>query len=123
MIPLNENTNFDTKINICNFNNEKQFKILLDKDFSNFDLSFCIPFILSKDYKKRFAGETLELMIRKNKLQKIIEDFEDGKLSFELSCNVDILKEQFDIMNDYLDILLSRAKEENINIYEILSLG
>lgn len=123
MIPLNENTNFDTKINICNFNNEEQFKILLDKDFSNFDLSFCIPFILSKDYKKRFAGETLELMIRKNKLQKIIEDFEDGKLSFELSCNVDILKEQFDIMNDYLDILLSRAKEENINIYEILLLG
>lgn len=105
------------------FNDEENsYRTMLDKKFSSFDLNFCISFILSEDYKRRFVGEILELVIRKSRLQKIIENFEDGKLSFELSCNIDILKEQFDIMNDYLDILLSRAREENINIYEILSL-
>lgn len=74
----------------------------------------CKPMI-SKDYKERFRAEYYQTKIRRDKLSKMILDYNSGKLEFEPN-NIYLLKIQLSSMNTYLDILELRAINEEIEL-------
>ena len=70
----------------------------------------------TKDYKSRFIKEYKELKERYEKLHNIIVKAEANTLDFELSCPLDLLKEQAKYMGMYLHILEVRAEIEKIEL-------
>ena len=75
-----------------------------------------VPMMLSDDYKERFRAEYYQLFRRYESLAKMIQDWDDGKLNFEPTCDRFIYRLQLRAMADYRDILAERAKEEDIDI-------
>lgn len=79
------------------------------------------PFMLSDDYKDRFLAEFMQIDNRLRGLEKMLEDWDLGILSFEPSCPRETYKFQWKAMRDYRDILVVRAKIEGIDLdYETL---
>ena len=72
--------------------------------------------MVSKDYKDRFKAEYYQTKIRRDKLSKMILDYNAGKLEFVPICSIYLLKTQLDAMNTYLNILQMRAMTEGIKI-------
>ncbi len=70
----------------------------------------------SSDYKDRFKAEVYQLQDKRDKLSKLIEDNDYNRLDFELSCPVELLKEQEYYMYRYLDILYQRAAIEKVQL-------
>lgn len=75
-----------------------------------------IELMLSSDYKERFKAEYEQTRIRYLKLKAIVTKYYQGTLEFELSCPIDILMDQLDIMQSYIDILEIRATIENVEL-------
>lgn len=71
----------------------------------------------SSDYKERFKAEYYQLAIRRKNLLKVIAHEEKEILPFELSCPIEMLKEQAYYMEEYLRVLETRAAYENIDLY------
>ena len=69
-----------------------------------------------ESYKGRFIQEFKQLKDRRDKLGVILDGARDGLLDFELSCPVELLGEQYQIMSEYLDILSKRADIEKIDL-------
>ena len=82
------------------------------------ELSLCdtVPLMLSADYKERFEAEYLQLKIRHGKLAAMITKYENGTLDFKPTCPIELLIEQRDCMQDYLDILAERANLEGVEL-------
>ncbi len=72
--------------------------------------------MLSSDYKERFKAEYEQTRIRYLKLKAIVTKYYHGTLEFELSCPIDVLMDQLDIMQSYIDILEIRATIENVEL-------
>lgn len=72
--------------------------------------------MLSADYKDRFLAEYWQLGIRYIKLSKMIQDWDQGKLTFTPTCPRVIYDRQLHYMYDYLSVLEERAKLENIDV-------
>ena len=72
--------------------------------------------MISSDYKERFKAEYYQLKIRYKKLRDIINKYDNGTLSFELTCPITILRKQKAAMALYLDNLEHRAALEGINL-------
>ena len=72
--------------------------------------------MVSDDYKERFKAEFNQLTIRARKLKDTIEKYEKGELSYKATCDIDILREQLELMNKYRSILIYRAYKENITL-------
>ena len=72
--------------------------------------------MVSKDYQDRFKAEYYQLKIRRDKLSRMILDYNAGKLEFEPINSIYLLKTQLDSMNTYLNILQMRAMTEGIEI-------
>ena len=72
--------------------------------------------MVSKDYKDRFKAEYYQTRIRRDKLSRMILDYNSGKLEFEPISSIYLLKTQLDAMNTYLNILEMRAMTEGINL-------
>lgn len=72
--------------------------------------------MISKNYKDRFKAEYYQNKIRRDKLLKMIVNYDSGKLEFEPICSIYLLKTQLDAMNTYLNILQLRAMTEGIEI-------
>ena len=72
--------------------------------------------MVSKDYKDRFKAEYYQLKIRRDKLSKMILDYNAGKLKFVPISSIYLLNTQLDCMNTYLDILQMRAITEEIDL-------
>lgn len=72
--------------------------------------------MLSSDYKERFKAEYEQTRIRYLKLKAIVTKYYQGTLEFELSCPIDVLMDQLDIMQSYIDILEIRATIENVEL-------
>lgn len=70
----------------------------------------------SPDYKARFLAEYVQLKIRTEKLEHMLEKWIQGTLPFEPSCPYPLLREQQYVMRRYLNILEERAKLEDINL-------
>lgn len=67
-------------------------------------------------YKKRMVEEYRELREKYVKLHRMIVKYEAGKLEFELTCPVEILKQQASAMGKYLYTLEVRAQIEGIKL-------
>lgn len=83
------------------------------------DLYRTINFMISEDYKERFIAEYAQLVIRSRKLKNVIEDYNNGKLKFELNCPIDLLESQYKAMVAYCGFLVKRAEIENIELPEV----
>ena len=69
---------------------------------------------LSEDYREHFLSEYWQLKIRLQKLDRMLENWED--LDFTPQTPKSILLDQADIMRRYLHILGVRAKIEKIGL-------
>lgn len=81
---------------------------------NDMELKDTINYMISNDYKDRFFAEYAQLRIRYSKLRKLVSDYYNGKLNFETSCPIQLLKAQLDVMKKYLDILEARSTVEEI---------
>lgn len=75
-----------------------------------------VDLMTSDDYKDRFVAEYYQVKIRYQKLNSILDKYEEGTLDFEPSCSISLLMIQRDIMEDYLNVLQDRAITENISV-------
>ena len=73
-----------------------------------------VEMMLSDDYKERFIAEYQQLVNRKNKLQKVIREYD--KSTFEPDCSIDLLTWQLKTMQMYEYILKRRAEVEGIEL-------
>ena len=72
--------------------------------------------MLSDDYKERFIAEYMQIKNRYEGLSRMIENWDKGTLSFVPTCPREIYNFQLRAMKDYMDILVVRAKIEDIKI-------
>ena len=68
------------------------------------------------DYKVRMKNEYWQLKDRYNKLHNIVTKYEAGTLDFELSCPIDLLREQKQAMGHYLHCLEIRSEIEGVKL-------
>lgn len=78
------------------------------------ELKDTIKLMESDDYKDRFKAEYYQLKIRKEKLQKMLNNW--NSLNFEPYCSKDFYDFQLDIMRSYMILLKHRARKENIEL-------
>ena len=72
----------------------------------------------SSDYKARFGAEYWQVRIRAEKLEKMLKDWEDGKLKFTPTCPKNTYYLQLKVMKEYIAILDLRALAEGIDVFE-----
>ena len=60
--------------------------------------------------------EYKELKEKYTKLHKMLVKFDAGKLEFEPTCPIELLREQAAVMGKYLYILETRAVIEDVNL-------
>lgn len=80
------------------------------------DLSETSVLMESIDYKQRFRAEYFQLLIRYQKLCKMVEAWDKGQLNFKPTCPRTIYDNQIAAMHDYLTLLQQRAELENVDI-------
>lgn len=78
------------------------------------DLKDTTEMMNSKDYKERFKAEYAQVVIRYDKLQKMVMDWDMGKLNFTPTCPKSTYRMQLRAMDDYISILETRAIMEGI---------
>lgn len=72
--------------------------------------------MLNSDYKERLIKEYSELKTRYNRLQEMLNKWDEGKLDFTPTCPRELYNMQLRAMKEYLDILVIRAKFEDIQL-------
>ena len=80
------------------------------------ELKDTVAMMGSADYKERFVAEYAQLKIRYKKLYAVLEKYAADKLDFKPTCPIEILYEQLDHMEAYLNVLETRAKYEDIEL-------
>lgn len=80
------------------------------------ELKDTITMMQSADYKERFKAEYYQIKIRYEKLLAMINKWEKGELTFTPTCPRETYNFQLRAMKEYLDILVIRAKLENIGL-------
>lgn len=75
-----------------------------------------IVLMQSDDYKERFRAEYHQVRIRYEKLKTTIEKLDNGTLEFPLPCPHSLYKMQLKAMEDYMQILETRAGYEGITL-------
>ena len=80
------------------------------------ELKDTVEMMISDDYKERFVAEYAQLKIRYNKLYAVLEKYAADKLDFKPTCPIEILYEQLDHMEAYLNVLETRANYEDIEL-------
>lgn len=71
----------------------------------------------SDDYRERFIAEYLQLRIRINGLEEMLESYKYNTLEFKPSCSYELLHAQLASMKAYQAILEERARIEHIKLY------
>lgn len=79
------------------------------------ELKDTIELMTSPYYNDRFTAEYVQLDIRINKLQAMLEKYKNNQLDFVPSCSYELLSKQLEAMIKYKDCLLERANIEGIN--------
>ena len=72
--------------------------------------------MLSPDYKERFKAEYKQTKIRYDKLHAMLVKADAGKLEFEPTCPLDLLRRQAQAMGQYLYCLEVRAQMEGVEL-------
>lgn len=73
--------------------------------------------MISSDYKKRFIAEYMQVKNRYENLSRMLDSWDKGTLPFTPTCPKETYNFQLRAMKDYMDILIIRAKIENIELY------
>lgn len=73
----------------------------------------------SASYRDRFKAEYAQLAIRTIELSEFVSEYDRNTLGFDPETPIEILKDQLNAMNDYLEILKKRAKIEKIILPEV----
>ena len=79
-------------------------------------LTETVELMTSSDYKDRFKAEYYQLEYRYNKLKKMMDDWDNGTLSFTPTCPYDYYENQMVYMKAYMDVLQARAELENVEL-------
>lgn len=80
------------------------------------ELNQTVKGMISDDYKERFKAEYKQLIIRLDRLNKIINETKEDNLGFRAFSRLDVLKAQSKYMEDYAKVLRYRARAEGINL-------
>ena len=80
------------------------------------NLEESVELMTSSDYKERFKAEYYQLEFRYSRLKKMLEDWDNNRLTFTPTCDRDIYNKQIYAMGIYLDVLEQRAKIENVEL-------
>lgn len=80
------------------------------------ELKETVELMNSSDYKERLIAEYWQTKSRYEKLHNLVVKHDANKLDFELSCPIDLLKEQLSYMGRYLYCLEVRAQIEEIQL-------
>ena len=72
----------------------------------------------SNDYKERFIAEYQQLVIRYDGLKKMLDNWDNGNLSFTPTCPRSTYNMQIKAMTDYITVLEARAVMEGIDLQE-----
>lgn len=80
------------------------------------DLKDTIDLMTSDDYKERFKAEYYQLKIRFDKLNDMLDKWDDEELDFEPICPRKLYDFQIDAMGEYLEVLEERAELEGIEL-------
>ena len=80
------------------------------------ELNETVELMNSADYKDRFKAEYFQVKVRHDKLKAMCGKWDEGKLSFKPTCPREIYDLQLDAMKRYMDILVIRAKIENVEL-------
>lgn len=70
----------------------------------------------SADYKERFKAEYYQLETRYLKLRAMCDKWDEDELEFEPTCPRGMYEAQMEAMINYLDVLVDRAKLENVEL-------
>lgn len=80
------------------------------------ELKNTVDLMLSDNYKDRFKAEYYQLKIRIERLYELLVRYDAGTLGFVPDCPIGLLKDQLNIMRDYLYALQVRAEKEGIEL-------
>lgn len=72
--------------------------------------------MISDDYKERFKAEYKQLTIRLDRLNDMLNKYNNARLSFAPATPISLLEKQYRIMADYERVLDERAIYEGINL-------
>ena len=84
-----------------------------------YELKETVDLMCSSDYKERFYAEYWQTRIRYEKLNQMINNYRDRKLTFTPNCSISLLEWQCDAMCEYLNRLEVRARVENVDLEEM----
>ena len=73
-----------------------------------------VSLMTSEDYKDRFKAEYFQTLIRHDRLQEMVDNWDS--LDFQPTCPKTMYRDQLDAMKNYLVILRARAEKENISL-------
>lgn len=90
---------------------------LRDTRLKNIELKDTIDLMLSNDYKERFKAEYYQDRNRTEGLERMLEAYKAGTLSFTPKCSYELLYEQLIYMRAKLKVLEECAFVENISLF------
>ena len=93
-------------------------KTMEQAEMNHLTLERSAELMLSGDYRARMAAEWAQVAIRLRQLQALLDAYREGKLDFEPTCPITLMREQALVMQEYVDILEKRAELEDIRLYE-----
>ena len=82
-------------------------------------LNETVEMMNSANYKERFKAEYDQLAIRYYGLKNMLSKWDDGTLSFKLTCPRSTYNMQIKAMTDYLAVLEARAVMEGIELSDV----
>ena len=91
-------------------------KTMEQAEMNKLTLERSAELMLSGDYRERFAAEWAQVKIRLRRLQEMLDAYREGKLGFEPTCPITLLREQALVMQEYVDILEKRAELEDVRL-------
>ena len=91
-------------------------KTMEQEEMNKLTLERSAELMLSGDYRERMAAEWAQVKIRLRRLQEMLDAYREGKLGFEPTCPITLLREQALVMQEYVDILEKRAELEGIRL-------
>lgn len=80
------------------------------------ELKDTIQMMQSADYKERFKAEYYQTVIRYEKLDAMLQKWDNGEINFEPTCPRSTYNIQIKAMTDYIAILEARAVMEGIRL-------
>ena len=91
-------------------------KTMEQAEMNQLTLERSAELMLSGDYRARMAAEWAQVKIRIRRLQDMLDAYREGKLDFEPTCPITLLREQALVMQEYVDILEKRAELDGIRL-------